>query len=47
MIQCTICKEFFNPCCLSAVIEHLHKDIQLDKEYYGEELKSERTKNNI
>ena len=41
MIQCTVCKEFFNPKCLSEVVEHMHEDIQLSKEYYGEEINEE------
>jgi hypothetical protein len=35
MIQCQICKEFFNPELLSEVFEHEHKDLTIDKEYYG------------
>jgi hypothetical protein len=38
MKQCTICKEFFNPCLLSEVFEHEHKGISTDKEYYGKEV---------
>ena len=34
-MQCSICKEFFNPACLSEVFEHEHKDISTDKEYFG------------
>jgi hypothetical protein len=39
MIQCSVCKEFFNPELLSKMIEHIHldKEIKLDKEYYGTE----------
>ena len=31
MMQCEICKEFFNPEMLSEVFEHEHKDISTDK----------------
>ena len=47
MKQCNICKEFFNPCCLSEVIEHEHKNIQLAKEYYGKEIKNDKAKDSI
>ena len=39
MIQCEICKEFFNPACLSEVFEHEHKGLKIDKEYFGKEIK--------
>ena len=35
MLQCEICKEFFNPAMLLEVFEHQHKGISTDKEYYG------------
>lgn len=35
MKQCIICNEFFNPCNLSEVFEHEHKNILIDKEYFG------------
>ena len=38
MMQCSECKEFFNPCNLSEVFEHEHKDISTDKEYFGKEI---------
>ncbi len=39
MMQCNICGEFFNPALLSEVIEHIHKDLHLERECYGEEIK--------
>jgi len=38
MEQCNICGEFYNPVFLSEVAEHLHANIELDKEYYGKEV---------
>ncbi len=35
MMQCSICKGFFNPAMLSQVVEHQHNGMTLDKEYYG------------
>ncbi len=35
MMQCSICKEFFNPAMLSEVFEHEHEGISTDKEYFG------------
>lgn len=42
MIQCPVCKEFFNPLLLSEVVEHQHNGYSLDKEYYGVEVKEEQ-----
>jgi hypothetical protein len=40
MMQCSICKQFFNPAMLSEVFEHEHKEgLVTDKEYYGKEIK--------
>jgi hypothetical protein len=38
MIQCSICKEFYNQELLSEVFEHQHKNISTDKEYYGKKI---------
>ena len=38
MMQCNICKEFFNPAMLSEVFEHEHKGISTDKENYGKKV---------
>lgn len=40
MMQCSSCKEFFNPALLSEVFEHEHKGLSLDKEYFGVEVKA-------
>ena len=39
MMQCSSCKEFFNPAMLSEVFEHEHSGIATDKEYFGVEVK--------
>jgi len=38
MKQCSICKEFYNPCSLKEVIEHMHNNLELEKDYYGKEV---------
>ena len=40
MMQCSVCKEFFNPCNLSEVFEHEHKNISTDKEYFGKRVEA-------
>jgi len=42
MMQCSICKEFFNPAMLSEVFEHEHSNISTDKEYYGKKVENEK-----
>jgi len=41
-MKCSICGEFFNPAFLSQVVEHMHKDMKLDKEYYGTKIKEDK-----
>lgn len=38
MMECEKCKEFFNPSCLSEVVEHMHGGAYIDKEYYGKKI---------
>ena len=40
-MKCVVCGEFFNPACLSEVFEHEHKDLRLDREYFGREISKE------
>lgn len=40
MMQCSLCKEFFNPASLREVFEHQHiPELVLDKDYFGKEVK--------
>ena len=39
-MQCSVCKEFFNPVNLSEVFEHEHDEtLSTDKERFGKEIK--------
>ena len=46
MTQCSICKEFFNQSSLAEVVEHMHNNFSLDKDYYGKEIKKDNENSN-
>ncbi len=42
MMQCSLCKEFFNQANLQEVFEHEHEGFELNKPHYGKQIEEDK-----